>query len=392
MVKIGVVVQRYGEDVVGGAETLARDVSEKLNSAEFDVTVFTTTAKDYITWENHYDPGETILKGVLIKRFKVDVLREIDKFNDISGRFFDKNIIDKEVTEDEWIDLQGPVSSDLLNSIKSEQENFDIFIFFTYLYFTTVKTLRILKKPSVLFPTAHEEPPINMEIMREVFQKPEALFFLTTSEMDMVEKKFSPHGKMLLARTGVDIKRDIDENTFRRNYLIVSPFILYAGRIERGKGLELLFDAYRQLRNTSVVDLVLMGKKLMEIPDIDGIKYVGYVSEEDKISAFRGAVCSVQPSPLESLSITTLESFTQETPVLVNSNCKVLMEHVEVSNGGLSFSNVEEFIKNFNILYRNRVKRDRMGKSGFEYVNEYYGWDIVIKKISTQIRELLVPV
>ncbi|MCK4889642.1 MAG: hypothetical protein KAS97_06885, partial [Candidatus Aminicenantes bacterium] len=289
MVKIGVVVQRYGEDVVGGAETLARDVAEKLNAAEFDVTVFTTTAKDYITWENHYDTGETILKGVIIKRFSVDILRDIDKFNDLSGRFFDKNIIEKEITEDEWIDIQGPVSTDLINTIKSEQENFDIFIFFTYLYYTTVKTLRILKKPSVLFPTAHEEPPINIGIMKEVFMKPKALFFLTGSEMDLVEKKFSPPGKMVLARTGVDVKRDTDENAFRRNYLIVSPFILYAGRIEKGKGLEMLFDAYRQLRNSSVVDLVLMGKKLMDIPEIDGIKYVGYVSEEDKISAFKGA-------------------------------------------------------------------------------------------------------
>ena len=389
MVKIGVVVQRYGEDVVGGAETLARDVAEKLNAAEFDVTVFTTTAKDYITWENHYDTGETILKGVIIKRFSVDILRDIDKFNDLSGRFFDKNIIEKEITEDEWIDIQGPVSTDLINTIKSEQENFDIFIFFTYLYYTTVKTLRILKKPSVLFPTAHEEPPINMGIMKEVFMKPKALFFLTGSEMDLVEKKFSPPGKMVLARTGVDVKRDTDENAFRRNYLIVSPFILYAGRIEKGKGLEMLFDAYRQLRNSSVVDLVLMGKKLMDIPEIDGIKYVGYVSEEDKISAFKGAVCSVQPSPLESLSITTLESFTQETPVLVNSNCRVLMEHVEASGGGLSFSNVEEFIKNFNVLYRNKIKSERMGKRGFDYVNEFYSWDIVIKKISNQIRELL---
>ncbi len=389
MIKIGIVVQRYGKDVVGGAETLARDVAERLNASEFDVTVFTTTASDYITWENEYEPGESILKGVVIKRFKVDVLREIEKFNDLSGRFFDKNIIDKEITEDEWIDLQGPVSADLINRIRAEQENFDIFIFFTYLYYTTVKTLRILKKPAILFPTAHEEPPINMGIMKDVFMKPDALFFLTSSEMKMVEKKFSPHGKMILVRTGVDVKRDIDENIFRRNYLIVSPFILYAGRIEKGKGLELLFEAFRQLRSNRVVDLVLMGKKLMDIPDIDGIKYVGYVSEEDKTSAFKGAVCSVQPSPLESLSITTLESFVQETPVLVNSNCEVLMEHVEASGGGLSFSNEEEFMKNFNILYGNRVRRDRMGKKGFEYVNKYYSWDIVINKISTQIREII---
>ena len=228
-----------------------------------------------------------------------------------------------------------------------------------------------------------------MKIMKEVFRKPKALFFLTGSEMDMVEKKFSPPGKMVLARTGVETDNDNDVNMFRRNFRIVSPFILYAGRIEKGKGLELLFDAFINMRKTSVVDLVLMGRKLMDIPESDGIKYVGFVSEEDKSSAFRSAVCSVQPSQLESLSITTLESFAQNTPVLVNSDCDVLMEHIEASGGGLSFHNVEQFIENFNKIYKNKGARERMGKSGFEYVKKFYSWDIVIKKISTQISELL---
>lgn len=391
MIRVGVVVQRYGEDVVGGAETLARDVAERLNASEFDVTVFTTTAKNYITWENHFNPGETILKGVMIRRFNVDTLRDIEKFNDLSGRFFDKNYNDEEMTEDEWIDLQGPVSTGLIDAVKSEQKNFDIFIFFTYLYYTTVKTLRIMGKPAILFPTAHEEPPINMEIMKNVFSRPEALFFLTAAEMDLVKKKFSPQGEMVLARTGVDIKNNTNVNVFRKNYRIVAPYILYAGRIEKGKGLEMLFDAYNCLRGNSVVDLVLMGKKLMDIPDSDGIKYVGYVSEDDKYSAFKGAVCSVQPSPLESLSITTLESFAQKTPVLVNSDCSVLMEHVDSSGGGLSFNNVEEFLNGFYELYKKKGKRDRMGKSGFEYVKKYYSWDIVIEKISKQIRKLIDP-
>lgn len=389
MVKVGIVVQRYGEDVVGGAETLARDVAERLNASGFDVTVFTTAAKDYITWENNYDPGESILKGVVIKRFKVDYPRDIDKFNEVSGKFFDVNISEKELSEDEWIDLQGPVSSDMLATIETEQGNFDVFIFFTYLYYTTVKVMRILKKPSFLFPTAHEEPPINMGIMKDVFSMPDALFFLTASEMDMVKKKFSPPGEMILARTGVETEKESDENFFRRQFRIVTPYILYAGRIEKGKGLELLFDAFIKLRKTSIVDLVLMGRQLMDIPDSDGVKYVGFVSEEEKASAFRGAVCSVQPSPLESLSITTLESFAQNTPVLVNSDCAVLMEHIGASGGGLSFNNVDQFIEGFNKIYKNKLKRERMGKAGYEYVKEFYSWDIVIRKISHQIRACL---
>lgn len=389
MVKVGVVVQRYGEEVVGGAETLARDVSERLNASGFDVTVFTTTAKDYISWDNHYSPGDSILKGVIIKRFSTDQSRDIEKFNELSGRFFDRDQHNGVMSEDEWIDLQGPVSGNLLAGLEKEQSGFDVFIFFTYLYFTTVKGMRVIKKPMFLFPTAHEEPPINMEIMKEVFHVPETLFFLTNAEMEMVEKKFNPPGELVLARTGVETGKTADENLFRRNYRIVTPFILYAGRIERGKGLELLFDSFSKLRKTSVVDLILMGRKMMDIPQLDGIKYVGFVSEEDKASAFRGALCSVQPSPLESLSITTLESFAQNTPVLVNSDCDVLMEHINASGGGLSFGNEDEFIENLGKLLKNRALREKMGKDGNRYVKKLYSWDIVMAKISHQINKTL---
>ncbi|MCP4216825.1 MAG: glycosyltransferase family 4 protein [bacterium] len=387
MIKVGVVVQRYGEDVVGGAETLSRDVAERLNASGMDVTVFTTTAKDYITWKKDFSTGTSILKGVNIKRYDVDEERNIDSFNKYSDVFFNPETKGRD--EDRWIREQGPYCPKLIDALRKEQDNYDVFLFFTYLYYPTIEGLKVIKKKAILFPTAHDEAPIYMELMKDVFKRPEALFFLTGAEKDFVEKKFNPPNILSLIRTGTDIVEGVDESLFRNRFSQYAPFMLYAGRIERGKGLETVFEAYRRISSERLVNFVLMGKKLMDIPDIKGLKYVGFVSEEEKLSAFKGAMVSIQPSPLESLSITTLESFSQRTPVLVNKQCAVLCEHIDLSGGGLMYGDVDEFVKNLYQLHTNKRTAKAIGIKGYDYVKEYYAWDVVLRKIKSRIGSII---
>ncbi len=387
MIKVAAVIQRYGQDVVGGAETLAKDICERLNRIGYDVTVFTTIAKDYITWKNDYKPGNTILKGVEIRRYEVEKERDINYFNDFSRDFFSGKRSRSE--EKEWIDLQGPYSPKLKRAVEEEQANFDVFIFFTYLYYTTVNVISSVKKPVILFPTAHDEPPFKLGVMKKVFLRPDSFFFLTGAEMELVKRTFSPKNKLNLLRTGIEISENADERFFRLKFGVVAPYILYAGRIEKGKGLETLFEAFERIRKSSVINLVLMGRKVMDIPEIDGIRYVGYVSEKEKLSAFNGALFSIQPSHYESLSITTLESFSQKTPVLVNRESKVLMEHIELSGGGESYIGPDEFVQKFNYLSKNRSVRKQMGSKGYDYVKKHFSWEVVLEKIDREMRRLV---
>jgi glycosyltransferase involved in cell wall biosynthesis len=387
MITIGFVVQRYGKEVIGGSESLARDLAERLVQQGFRVVVFTSCARDYLTWRNEYPAGESLLRGVTIRRFPVKSERNIEAFNRFSERFFAAAAVDRD--EREWLEAQGPFCPDLVDALAAVQGGIDLFFFFTYLYYPTVIGSGAVRQPLVLFPTAHDEAPIYLEAMKKLFARPAALFFLTQAEMDLTRRLFSPTGSMRLVRTGVDIPSDVSDKAFRGKHLLVAPYLLFAGRIEKGKGLEAVFDYYRALKNEAYVELVLIGKKLMDVPAIQGVKYLGYVSEADKRAAFKGALVSLQPSPLESLSITTLESFSNATPVLVNRRCAALLEHVDMSGGGLAYDNQEEFLAACRRLLRRPSWRAAMGAKGLAYVKKYYSWEAVLSEIKKGIAEIL---
>src|SRR5256885_5814182 len=74
MDRICLVVQRYGEAIVGGSEQLARCYAQLLKS-DFEVHVATTCATDYTTWKNSCPAGTTMEHGIAVHRFSSDFER-----------------------------------------------------------------------------------------------------------------------------------------------------------------------------------------------------------------------------------------------------------------------------------------------------------------------------
>src|SRR5205807_639714 len=85
---------------------------------------------------------------------------------------------------------QGPWAPGLIEYLKRQQQQYDVVIFYTYLYATTVLGLEVAPSRSILVSTAHDEPAIRLEIFKDVFRKPAALCYLTDSERLFVQAAF----------------------------------------------------------------------------------------------------------------------------------------------------------------------------------------------------------
>jgi hypothetical protein len=137
---------------------------------------------------------------------------------------------------------------------------------------------------------------------------------------------------------------------------------------------------------------MLMGAKMMPLPDDPHVRFAGMLPDEERLHALDAATVVVVPSPHESLSLLALEAFAVGTPVLANARSEVLVDHCRLSNAGLYYADKEEFVEELKILMRDANLRAAMGQHGKAYVDEHYRWSIILNKYERIFTRLKTPV
>lgn len=385
--KIGVVSPRCGVEVNGGAEYHALRLAEELSRAfpGLNVEVLTTCALDYMTWSNHYSPGVEIVRGVTVRRFLVDRERDVDGFNALSDDLSSRLDTASDEEEEMWRAAQGPQSTDLLNYVRDHAHEFKSFIFIPYLYWTTSEIMPLVGDRAWFIPAAHDEWCLGFRFWEKVFSAPCGFLFNTESERSLLARRFEGmtlHGPVLGA--GVDEPRNVDIDTFRKRMGINGRYLVYVGRIDPSKGCDELLDLFSRYRQGGgKLELVFIGKEMMQIPSLQGIHALGFVEEADKWSAIAGAESLVNPSPNESLSLVLLEAWRVGTPVLVSRRCEVLVRQVERFGFGLVYGDHVEFDQALKTIESGAVP----GNAGETkaLVEAEYGWSRIARAVAAEL-------
>lgn len=189
---------------------------------------------------------------------------------------------------------------------------------------------------------------------------------------------------------GSEVPEVADAEFFRAKHGIRGPFLVYVGRVDPNKGCRTLFNFFRRYRDEtgSPLELVLVGGKRMEIPSDEGVRYLGFLPEPEKWAAIAAAEILVIPSELESLSMVTLEAWSQGKPVLANGRCDVLRGQCRRSNAGLYFDDYYEFREALAMLEADGELREKLGTNGRRYYDGHYRWEVVEGKYNRLLEEL----
>ena len=379
------VVQRYGEGIAGGSEQHTRAFAERMVTRGHRVEVLTTTAASYVDWANEFPPGFSRCNGVGVRRVVVRQPRDGTLFGDFNARMMGSRHSRPLSVQREWMRMQGPDAPGVVPFLRRRAQGYDVVVFVTYLYWTAWAGLQTCagSVPTILHPTAHDEPPLRMSIFDEVLRLPDALAFLTPEEEQIVQARFpgAPGGDVI--GIGIDTDRPGTPDRFRSQFgLGDAPYLLYVGRVDPAKGAaELLdyFDQYKR-RNPGPLRLVLLGEQVVEFERRSDLVVTGFVDEATRDDALAGTLALVQPSYFESFSMVLTEAFAQGRPALVQGRCAVLAGHARRSGAAIPYRGFAEFEAALDLFLERQGLADAMGEAGRRYVSREYQWENVLDR------------
>jgi glycosyltransferase involved in cell wall biosynthesis len=404
MSRIAIVVQRYGAEINGGSEQLARSIAQALRPY-YEVDVLTSRALDYLTWEPHYPAGEDQLDGCRIIRFDHPVRQHGRdahtplgaKLRRMGTRWLRPGHLVARPTGNPRRDgllrlrARGPAMDGLTDYLRLQGNSYASLIFFTAVYYPTAVGVLVHPERTILVPTLHHEKEMYLPHFHRVFRAPRWIMYLTRAEQAVAHRLY---GQDLapgeVCGVGIDLPEPPGDSPTERErwtataarHGIDGAYLLYLGRIEPAKCGSLFEDFLRWNREQGrSLQLVAVGQAFMDLPRDPAIRYTGFVGTQERDDLIQHARAMVIPSPWESLSMALLESLARGCPVVVNGASEVLLQHVRDSGVGAAYQGYDEFKAALaRVLARSEAQQATDAKQGRRYVEQHYGWPLVVEK------------
>jgi glycosyltransferase involved in cell wall biosynthesis len=364
--------------VAGGAEGLCRATARALAAAGDVVDVYTTTARDYLTWAPHYPAGTVSDGPVAVHRFPAeppDPRRNAELARRLSLG------LDGPGTEARWARAQGPVAPAMLAALASAAPRHEAVALWTYLYATSQLAMPLVADRAVLVPLAHDEPMLRFGLTRGLVAMAAGLAFMTPEERRLVDDLHGVGSRPeAVVGAGLDPAPPGDPARARARFGLPPRFALYVGRVDPAKGLDALVRAHGAYRAAGgSLGLVLAGRPAGALRLPGWVVTTGFVDEATRADLLAACEVVVLPSPHESLSLAALEAWRAGRPTLATMRSEVLAGQTARSGGGLLYGDALGYARQLSRLASDAELRELLGGRGAAFAAEQT-WDACARR------------
>ena len=101
-----------------------------------------------------------------------------------------------------------------------------------------------------------------------------------------------------------------------------TPYFLFVGTLEPRKNIHAMIDAWRDVRRSFAVELVIAGRRRSDFPGLaeeSGLRLIGEVPDESLPDLYSNALAFVYPSLFEGFGLPILEAMLCGAPVIASS-------------------------------------------------------------------------
>lgn len=220
----------------------------------------------------------------------------------------------------------------------------------------------------------------------------------TTQEEKNRSKRYIPDSKGVVIPLGIKMENDSNLPTkgeFRKHHphLNGKKIILFLGRINFKKGLDLLVNAFsRIIKTVREVHWIIAG------PDEEGygsqlkrwihqkgieeqVTLTGFVGDEKKRALLRDSDIFCLPSYQENFGLAVVEAMAAGLPVVVSNQVNIYHEIQAAQAGFVTLCDADEIAFALRRLLQDESLRKSMGQNGQRLVREKYQWDTIVEKM-----------
>jgi glycosyltransferase involved in cell wall biosynthesis len=232
---------------------------------------------------------------------------------------------------------------------------------------------------------------------RHILARANAVHFTSEQEHNQAKELNIPMKPVIvpLGITPIPVDELPAPGMFRTRYphFAGKTLLMFLGRLDRIKGLELLLPAFAHVRESRPdVALILAGKGAQEYEDYlktmvrslgieQDVAFPGFLSGEQKQAALVDSDMFILPSSFESFSIATIEAMDAGLPVIISDQVGIAHEVGRAGAGIVVPCNQERLADAIMQLVTDSSEQQRLAANGRKLVQEHFSLDATTRAL-----------